>query len=60
MVAREALGEAPPAGVSVVNRYNDYNRAPCSLQYCYAMRTPRYSIVSETETGALRPVTFHT
>ena len=49
MVAREALGEAPPAGVPVVNRSNDYNRAPCSRQYCYAMRTPRYSIVSGTK-----------
>jgi transposase len=35
-VAREALGEAPLAGVLVVDRYNGYNQAPCSLQYCYA------------------------
>ena len=35
-VAREALGEAPLVGVLVVDRYKAYNRAPCSLQYCYA------------------------
>jgi transposase len=35
-VAREALGEAPLAGVLVVDRYNGYNQAPCSLQYCSA------------------------
>jgi hypothetical protein len=35
-VAREALGEAPLAGVLVVDRYNGYNHAPCPLQYCYA------------------------
>jgi transposase len=35
-VVREALGEAPLAGVLVVDRYNGYNHAPCPLQYCYA------------------------
>jgi transposase len=35
-VTREALGEAPLTGVLVVDRYNGYNRVPCSLQYCYA------------------------
>jgi hypothetical protein len=35
-VAREALGEAPLAGVLVVDRYTGYNHAPCPLQYCYA------------------------
>jgi transposase len=35
-VVREALGEAPLAGVLVVDRYKAYNRAPCPLPYCYA------------------------
>jgi len=35
-VAREVLGEEPLPGVLVVDRYNGYNRMPCSIQYCYA------------------------
>ena len=35
-MAGEALGEAPRAGVLVVDRYNGYHRAPCQLQYGYA------------------------
>jgi len=35
-VAKEVLGEKPLAGVLVVDRYNAYNRMPCSIQYCYA------------------------
>jgi transposase len=35
-VAREVFGDQPLPGVLVVDRYNGYNRMPCSLQYCYA------------------------
>ena len=35
-MAREALGEAPLAGVLVGDRSNGYNQASCSWQYCYA------------------------
>jgi len=35
-VAKEVLGEKPLAGVLVVDRYNGYNKMPCSIQYCYA------------------------
>jgi len=35
-VAREVLGQEPLPGVLVVDRYNGYNRMPCSIQYCYA------------------------
>jgi transposase len=35
-VAREVFGDKPLPGVLVVDRYNGYNRMPCSLQYCYA------------------------
>jgi len=35
-VAREVFGDKPLRGVLVVDRYNGYNRMPCSLQYCYA------------------------
>jgi len=35
-VAREVFGDKPVPGVLVVDRYNGYNRMPCSLQYCYA------------------------
>jgi transposase len=35
-VAREVFGDNPLPGVLVVDRYNGYNRMPCSLQYCYA------------------------
>lgn len=35
-VAQDVLGDKPLAGVLVVDRYQGYNCAPCSLQYCYA------------------------
>lgn len=35
-VPKETLGTENLGGVLVVDRYNGYNRAPCSLQYCYA------------------------
>lgn len=35
-VAKEVLGIQPLPGVLVVDRYSAYNRAPCSLQYCFA------------------------
>ena len=30
------LGQKPLPGVLVVDRYAGYNKAPCSIQYCYA------------------------
>ena len=33
-VAREVFGDQSLPGVLVVDRYNGYNRMPCSLQYC--------------------------
>lgn len=30
------FGEKPLPGILVVDRYAAYNKAPCSLQYCYA------------------------
>jgi len=35
-VAKEVFGEKPLPGVLVVDRYNGYNKMPCSIQYCYA------------------------
>jgi transposase len=35
-VPREIFGEKPVTGVLVVDRYNSYNKMPCSIQYCYA------------------------
>jgi len=35
-VAREVFGQKPLPGVLVVDRYNGYNKMPCSIQYCYA------------------------
>jgi len=35
-VAKEVFGEKPVQGVLVVDRYNGYNKMPCSIQYCYA------------------------
>jgi len=35
-VPREVFGEKPVSGVLVVDRYNGYNKMPCSIQYCYA------------------------
>ena len=35
-VAREVLCEKPLGWVLVVDRYNGYNKMPCSIQYCYA------------------------
>jgi hypothetical protein len=35
-VAREVFGPESLPGVLVVDRYNGYNRMPCSIQYCYA------------------------
>lgn len=35
-VAHEVLGARRLPGTLVVDRYNAYNKAPCSLQYCYA------------------------
>lgn len=35
-VAAEVFGTEPLRGVLVVDRYNGYNKTPCSIQYCYA------------------------
>jgi transposase len=35
-VARAVFGEKPLPGVLVVDRYAGYNKAPCTIQYCYA------------------------
>ena len=35
-VAKEVFGQTPLPGVLVVDRYNGYNKMPCSIQYCYA------------------------
>ena len=35
-VPKEVFGEKPLPGVLVVDRYNGYNKMPCSIQYCYA------------------------
>lgn len=35
-VPTEVVGEKPVPGVLVVDRYNGYNKMPCSIQYCYA------------------------
>jgi transposase len=35
-VAREVFGDKSLPGVLLVDRYNGYNRMPCSIQYCYA------------------------
>ena len=35
-VAKEVFGEKPLPGVLVVDRYDGYNKMPCSIQYCYA------------------------
>ncbi len=32
----EVFGEKSVPGVLVVDRYNGYNKMPCSIQYCYA------------------------
>lgn len=36
IVAREVFDKMPLPGVLVVDRYNGYNKMPCSIQYCYA------------------------
>jgi hypothetical protein len=35
-VPKEVFGQKPLPGVLVVDRYNGYNKMPCSIQYCYA------------------------
>jgi transposase len=35
-IAQEVFGPTGVPGVLVVDRYNGYNRMPCSIQYCYA------------------------
>ena len=35
-VPKEVFGGKPLPGVLVVDRYNGYNKMPCSIQYCYA------------------------
>jgi hypothetical protein len=35
-VAHEVLGAKRLPGTLVVDRYSAYNKAPCSIQYCYA------------------------
>jgi transposase len=35
-IAKEVFGQKALPGVLVVDRYNGYNRMPCSIQYCYA------------------------
>ena len=33
------FGKEPLKGTLVVDRYNGYNKVPCSIQYCYAHLT---------------------
>jgi hypothetical protein len=35
-VPKEVFGQESLPGVTVVDRYNAYNKIPCTLQYCYA------------------------
>jgi len=35
-IAKEVFGQKPLPGMLVVDRYNGYNKMPCSIQYCYA------------------------
>lgn len=35
-VPREVFGDKPLPGTLVVDRYNAYNKAPCTIQHCYA------------------------
>ena len=35
-VAKEVFGDKTLPGILVVDRYNGYNKMPCSMQYCYA------------------------
>ncbi len=35
-IPQMTLGQIPLPGVLVVDRYAGYNKAPCSIQYCYA------------------------
>lgn len=35
-IPQSVFGDKPLPGVLVVDRYAGYNKAPCSLQYCYA------------------------
>lgn len=35
-IPQTILGQSPLPGVLVVDRYAGYNKAPCSIQYCYA------------------------
>jgi len=35
-IAKEVFGQKPLLGMLVVDRYNGYNKMPCSIQYCYA------------------------
>jgi transposase len=35
-IPQMVLGQKPLPGVLVVDRYAGYNKAPCSIQYCYA------------------------
>ncbi len=35
-IAKEVFGQKPLPGTLVVDRYNGYNKMPCSIQYCYA------------------------
>jgi hypothetical protein len=35
-VPKDVFGNNPLPGVLVVDRYNAYNKSPCSIQYCYA------------------------
>jgi len=35
-VPKEIFGQKAVPGVLVVDRYNGYNKMPCSIQYCYA------------------------
>ena len=35
-IAQEVFGQKPLPGILVVDRYNGYNKMPCSIQYCYA------------------------
>lgn len=35
-IPKEVFGDKPLPGILVVDRYNAYNKSPCSIQYCYA------------------------
>lgn len=59
-VAHDAFGNRPLPGCLVVDRYAAYNKAPCTLQYCYSHLSREVKDLQKEFPESLEVATFTT